>query len=253
MSEQSATTTAPRSASYDRGAPCDQGAPNNQGAPNDQGAPDDHGPISPELALVDPELAARAREALPARPVTFLPPPRPAPGIHLVAAEPPDSAPRERRFSQSVLVLLAAGVLLASVGSATALLLDRRGEGTAPLVEGREPTAPTTVRSEPVRQTPPPTVPVPAPPLPDPVTAPVFTWAPVAGAQSYRFVLFRGGIRIYEVVTRTSRHALPRRWTFGGKPHRLSTGTYRWVVIPRLRVAGGLRDGKAVVDASYTV
>ncbi|MCP9487771.1 MAG: hypothetical protein MSC30_18170 [Gaiellaceae bacterium MAG52_C11] len=75
----------------------------------------------------------------------------------------------------------------------------------------------------------------------------------MTGAKSYRLEFYRGRTRIYEAVTKEPRHALPLRWTFGGKPYRLSNGTYRWVVTPRLGAPGALRDGDPIVNASYTV
>ncbi len=91
------------------------------------------------------------------------------------------------------------------------------------------------------------------PPVSNQLAPPQFTWAPVAGAHSYRLVLYRSGARIYEAVTKKPRQTLPLRWTFGGKPYRLSKGSYRWVVIPRLGAPGALRDGDPIVNASYTV
>ena len=52
-------------------------------------------PLSPELALVDPELGARARAALPDRPLTHRPawPAAPAPAAPEAAAAPPAHRP----------------------------------------------------------------------------------------------------------------------------------------------------------------
>lgn len=79
----------------------------------------DLGAISPELALVDPELARRARELLPEprerpkppRPLPVAPPPEPEPG-------PEPEVPRRRRWPRAIalaVVIFAAGAVSGSL------------------------------------------------------------------------------------------------------------------------------------------
>ena len=253
---------------------------------------DEDEPISPELALIDPELVTRIRaaadtQAAPPPLIRYFPTSREQ-ALRLAAAELP--VPTERRRSSRPPILLVAIVfVLGSAGAAAAwnLLLARDEQSALPEVrpsglgdtraqtaEAVEPPVRTTPKAAPTTRAavPPPArrkkAPVPAkprpaaPPAARPAPAlppaallapPLFTWPAVPGARSYRLVLYRGGTRIYEAVTLRPRQALPLRWTFGGKRYRLKKGTYRWVVLPRLNTKGALRDGKAIVDASYTV
>jgi len=73
-----------------------------------------HEPLSPELALVDPELGARARAALPDRmPSTWRPRPTPAsaPVAPPVQAEPPRAYPFWARVT-AALWLVVIGILI---------------------------------------------------------------------------------------------------------------------------------------------
>jgi len=88
---------------------------------------------------------------------------------------------------------------------------------------------------------------------PAPLVPPQFIWAPLPGVKGYRVTFYRGGTRIYSTVAAEPRHTLPLHWTFGGKRYRLSPGSYRWVVVPRMVTAEGVREGKAIVEASYVV
>ena len=187
-------------------------------------------PVSPELALVDPELAARAREVLPVPPPT--PPALPEPPrLRLILSErliPRDSAEpvaRTRRARPH----LAAAVVAAAIGLA----------GAAWLPPSRE--------AAPERRV------APAAPAADPLAPAQFTWAPAAEARTYLFVLYRRGRPVYEASTSVPRLVLPLRWSFGGEPQRLRGGTYRWVVVPRYGAIDSLREGDPIVDALYTV
>src|SRR5437764_9112344 len=82
-----------------------------------------HEPLSPELALVDPELAARARAALPLPALS-------GPALPEVPAAPAEASPPRRSLSRlartATLVVLAA-----SVGLNVDLLTERQSSGEA--------------------------------------------------------------------------------------------------------------------------
>jgi hypothetical protein len=89
----------------------------------------DLGPISPELALIDPELARRARELLP-EPRERARPPRPAPSpaavLELPAPEPaPEPELRRRRWPRAL--LLAAAIFAAGAASGTFIRTENAG------------------------------------------------------------------------------------------------------------------------------
>ena len=73
-------------------------------------------PISPELALVAPELAAAARAALPDRPWEAFAPPRTRAELRLAAlvpaAVPPPPPPRKRRVVTGGRIAVAAAIAL---------------------------------------------------------------------------------------------------------------------------------------------
>ena len=71
-------------------------------------------------------------------------------------------------------------------------------------------------------------------------------------AHSYRLDLYRGRTRIYEAVTTLPERTVPLRWKLDGRTFRLTRGTYRWVVTPRLGASPPFREGKPIVDATYT-
>lgn len=75
----------------------------------------------------------------------------------------------------------------------------------------------------------------------------------MAGAEAYRISFYRDGTQIYEATAALPRHELPPRWTFGGRQHELTAGTYRWVVVPLVPGPDGVLDGEPVVDSVYTV
>lgn len=84
------------------------------------------GPISPELALVDPELAARARELLP-EPREQPRPPRPAPPAAPASEEPA----ARRRWPRTI--ALAVAIFVAGAVSGTFLGNHQKGSATTPL------------------------------------------------------------------------------------------------------------------------
>jgi hypothetical protein len=226
-------------------------------------------PLSPELALVDPELAERARgdTSVPAEPA---PRPTPAP-LQPQRSAPPTRAPRRppavppfrpaprRRVTGTVVVAaLAVGF---GLGGATAIWLGYAdgGAGSA----AREPPATQSLRKQSrttavrVRgrttatrrsrgragvkagvkrrsasrggTTPRSGVQNPRPPL--------LTWPPARRATFYWVQLYRvhlpGSAKILDAFPRAPRLVLPLSWTNAGRRYLLTPGRYRWDVWPQ--------------------
>jgi hypothetical protein len=235
-------------------------------------------PVSPELVLVDPELARRARAELPAAETR-----RPAPAR--VAAEP---APKKRASRTARLLRLAAALVIAGTLVSPAVTpLARNGTAPPPaaVVAGESPLArpaqqsPAPTRAEP-RQRAAKATPATAPAdKSTPAAAPAqkstrakrpaakrraappvaraprtFVWVPVKGADAYEVQFFRGSRRV--LLTRTSRprlEVLTGRARGSGQRFVLTPGSYRWYVWPLFRSGSAVRRGDAVVQAKLVV
>lgn len=245
---------------------------------DDGGGLADLGPISPELALVDPELALAARALLPDRPTFEAPPPPPAPALAALVAPAEAVAPSSvasgpgiadpsttadgafvlRHFAAGILVGLLAAALVVEVyvllepplrsGRTSQRAVSSPGPAAPP--PGEQPTvvAPTASRRPPAGANSGTTATTPAVP-----NATTLAWPAKPGAAAYRVTLLQAGRPILVRTTRTPRFPLPVRWRYGGAQHRLSPGTYRWLVVPLRRVGSTLRPGTPVVDAEYVV
>jgi hypothetical protein len=216
--------------------------------------------VSPELALIDPVLAASARARLagprPAPPRTVESPRRPigvadlspAFGRNARRAIPEEvvAARASRPHSWRVLV----GVAIVTVLGL--LLFDVRVQvGRTPADAESTPTAHSDGSPRDTRQgsasrtqggtkkraarTP---------------SARRFAWAPTKGASAYHVELFRRDLRVFAGDTSEPQIEIPARWTLNGRRHELRAGEYRWLVWP---VVSGLRASSATVQATLTI
>ena len=244
---------------------------------------------SPELVLVDRELALRARERLPEPADTLARLEREISLQRLVALQPDDfgdalegtTSGRSRLDRREPSLRRRPGLLVAAATAAmlviAALLLgvqvDLRGNpaGAESVIEARTNDSGSAEAPEPateaVREPAPVTepAPAPAPPKVEPSTRGTrykppgqdaarqprpFAWAPVTGASAYRVEFFRGTDRIYSGATTRPQLELPRTWRFDGRIQRLRPGIYRWYVWP---VRDGRRDTRATVQAELVI
>ena len=216
-------------------------------------APRDLGVLSPELALVDPELGRAARALLADLPGIVHPPASHAPiGRSMFGRRVPSSPARpvRERHSRRLLVGVAAATMLAL------LLFDVRVEvGERPAVADSSPS-----------ETPPASSagsvsgasgPATAPPTrrattkkPFRATDRRFAWAPVPGASGYHVEFFRGSARVFADETTDPLLTVPAEWTLDGSKRALRPGTYRWYVWP---IVEGRREPHAVVQATLSI
>ena len=208
-------------------------------------------PVSPELVLVDPELArrerAQLREPAPVRAASAAvarPP-------HVRAAPAPARDPRSqaapsRRVRHSRLVIVTAVLALAVLVVQYWL----QHESPEPILGD----APTRTAARPgARDT---GVAPPASPSkrsigPGATTVRTLAWAPVAGATGYELQLFRGAKRVFVTRTTRPRLTLPERWRYVGRVVRLEPGRYRWSVWALS--SGGKLDASPVVQAQILI
>jgi hypothetical protein len=211
--------------------------------------------ISPELALVDPELARAARSRLP------------EPGVTSRARSDFDAAParltaascidvsgelNEQHTSRRLLIGVAAVSMLAL------LLFDVRvqvGERPASAVPQalEQPSSTSPLGSPPAGNTKHATSPSPRAPSRTSSRGPAsrrFAWAPVEGASGYDVEFFRGATRVYAERTTTPSLEIPARWRHDGVSRSFRPGEYKWYVWP---VIADRRASRASVQATISI
>jgi len=241
--------------------------------------------VSPELALVDPDLAERAREALPLRGPTDR-----ALAVRAQQLSAVRVAPRRRRIvpvvalaSMGVASMLGSGLLGAGspVGdspgtrASTTAIASRAGSpaaapsSTAPsstsgrLTQGSAATDVTASVADGVEQSQggqravlqPSTGSASQPHAyavaPRAALSPMtLAWARVAGVSSYDIELVRDGLRIYAASSHSPNVDVPRTWTHGGRRFSLQPEdqAFVWPVIDGRRAAEPVVNGTLAFD-----
>ena len=181
--------------------------------------------LSPELVLVDGELAAWARlrlqEDAVAAAVATPAPVEPAAAIPTVeAVDGSEPYLQERSLVPLALATVAAAAIIAGVSVAL-----RPSTHSSPQFTGAS--------------------------APAPSAAVPFAWPHVRGAHRYVFTLSRGDEVIYRAGTGAERLALKRSWTYQGRSFELTRGRYWW----RVTALGSGRSSqpRVVVSAPFSI
>jgi hypothetical protein len=240
--------------------------------------------LSPELALVDPELARLARDRLPVPGETLSSATSTSPALATQAPPRLDAdttdrkTPPQRRARRGRRVLLAAvGVVLAMTAiyafAPASTVRDEfpsRGQKAAPTRTDRQPRsdrqpsprapARQTGRSADVgttRVSRHSTSPTGAKRTrtkserPSPFATRVFIWPAVRKASFYKVEFFRRGRRVFEALASTPRFELPLRWVYRGRRYRLVEGSYSWRVSPAFGPRSRLRYGNPIIRSIW--
>jgi hypothetical protein len=243
-------------------------------------------PLTPELALVDPDLGRRARAQLPdqeereqprrprvavAPPVAAPTPPAPPPVAQPVHPAPVRPAPvrptpgpvhrrsrgkAARRLVLLVILVTAAAFAVMRVEPLKHFFWKSRAATVAPVSSARATSTPTTASRPRNGPTAPPGrhTSAPAKPrTPAASAARTFVWPPVAGADYYLVVFSRAGHKIFRARPSSSRLVLPAHWTFHGTHYSLVPGHYSWVVRPGYGARARGRHGPATVRAKLVI
>ena len=203
--------------------------------------------LSPELTLVDPELARRARRELREPSDCLARPPSVASssGAGLVASTlptapsggarrsvVPSGAPTQRRGDSLPSFRVVVGALLVAllVGSPAVELLRSGGVGLPHITAGEKPPAPlpSADASEPA----------------DEILPIRLEWPKVKGADFYDVVLWRDGRRVTDLWPRTNGVAIT-------KEPPLRPGTYQWFAIPAFTEGASTRYGRSVARGEF--
>jgi hypothetical protein len=183
--------------------------------------------LSPELVLVDGELAAWARLRLQEDAVAAaVAAPAPAPAVEApalpaaAAVETSESYLQDRSLVPLALATVAAAAIIAGVSVAL-----RPSTHSSPQFTGAS-------------------GPVPSAAVP-------FAWPHVRGAHRYVFTLSRGDEVIYRAGTGAERLALKRSWTYQGRSFKLTRGRYRWRVTAL--GSGPSSRARVVVSAPFSI
>ena len=207
--------------------------------------------VSPELALIDADLARELRAQLtepapPSRPPVVETVPAQAASVGTLRQElepePRQPTPERGRRSRKLRVLgfVALGALLtvfvrneprpSALDRIAGAAADPNAQAQTP--ERRVPAGTVAAGSTPAGQT--------------------FVWAAEPGAAAYEFQLFRGDHRIYRARVTAPRLVLPGRWRQGARTYALTAASYRWYVWP-ISARTGSQASAATVQATLVV
>jgi len=237
-------------------------------------------PLTPELALVDPDLGRRARAQLPdeaereqpRRPRAAVAPPVPVPvpaprpaTVSPVRAAPAGPAPgpvrrRSRGKAARTFLLL---VILAAAAAFAVMRVEplkhffwKSRATTVAVSSARATSTPTTAAKPRNGPTAPPRRQTSAPRKSRGSAASAsrtFVWPPVADADYYLVVFSRGGDKIFRARPSSPRLVLPAHWTFHGTHYNLLPGRYSWMVRPGYGSRARGRYGPATVRAKLVI
>lgn len=244
-------------------------------------------PLSPELVLVDPQLAVLARSRLADHPVdersqpteqSDVPAPAassapaglptawlPAVWLEQTVDEPPQRSRRAlaplRRVVEAVVVVVVVGLSFGLMLLVPRLLDDTGGpvrsvrDLLAAPEERVSPTrAPGGTNTEQAESSGLPERPAPTGPAPEQSPArPVFVWVPAARASHYRVEFFRRGAKVFEAFPTSPRIALPARWVYRGRRFQLAPGRYSWRVRPGYGSRREKRYGATIVRSTWVL
>jgi hypothetical protein len=191
--------------------------------------------VSPELALVDPEL----RERLALRDTAPEDAPQ-APTGSADAAPPRTQGRRQRR----ILLAVTAAVLVAVGVAFAAIRADRHANGpassSAPASRSTDLGVSAAPRSEGAKSA-------------DNSSGRDFAWAPARGAVRYQVEIVRNGRVVYSAAARAAHIHLPQRWKSNGRTMTLAPGKYHWYVWPLTRKGQRIIRGSAIVATTFQI
>jgi len=209
-------------------------------------------PLSPELVLVDPELARRARASLGRRELPRYRPEPPAEPPATAAPPPPakqddadsqdvEAAPFRPPRNRCVVPSLLSGLLGALIVALAISFKSTPGYYMPPV-----PSTDSGAATEPPEVTAPTTTGESAPSRGFRVS-----WKPERDAVGYEVTLSRGSRTLYRAYSLQTSMELPVRWSFRGRAYALDPGVYKWLVWP-VRAAGA-RDAAPSVRKTLVV
>jgi hypothetical protein len=188
-------------------------------------------PLTPELALIDPELARRARDRLPT--------PGGTPSSSQRASSRDKDVRKTRESRRRGRIFLAAlGVVL----GATAIY------ALAPDLAARDEASNRGSKNAPIRTD------RHVKPQGSTVSPRVLVWPVVSDASFYRVELFLQGREVFTALSSKARVEVPRRWVYRGRTYQSLAGkTYIWKVSPAFGPRSRLRYGDPIVRSTAWV
>jgi hypothetical protein len=236
-------------------------------------------PLTPELALVDPELARVARDQLPVSGEAQLLTPAATSSAREAPPRLEDTGtdreqPPPRRSRRGRRVLLGAVVVLVAMAAIYAWAPASTVRDELSSRKAKTPSAPTHQKSTskaPANRTKRPAG-VGAAKVPGHATSSptgvkqtsskstssstyqtrIFIWPAVPRASFYKVEFLRKGTRVFEALTSRPRLELPLRWVYRGRSFRLLAGVYSWRVLPAFGPRARLRYGDPIIRSTWT-